>query len=897
MPDTKPNGGPSKPSLKVPEVFGRYRIIKPLGQGGMGTVYLADDTKLSRKVALKIPHIRDSENDDVLDRFLREARAAATLDHPNLCQVFDYGQIDGIHFLAMAYIEGAPLSRFVDPDKPISERQAAGVIRKLALALAEAHDKGVIHRDLKPSNVMINKRREPIVMDFGLARLDTHQDMRLTQTGTFLGTPAYVSPEQIKGELDDIGPACDIYSMGVILYELLTGRLPFEGNSFQVLGKILTQEPEPPSHFRKGLDPVLESICLKAMAKDPGQRYPSMHEYASALSEYLRGETAGTERLTLSPTSTTKTTHPNVGVGTAKKAPTHHSGKSLTSAADAESLANSRGPFNRRKWAIATAVIVCVCICIAAVVAVVIVAQNGPKQIGQIPIHVEAVQPDTLILLDGKPIPVSDNGSVFELAYGEHRIEIKGDEFRAIDSQFFVNSGTNQQLTISRERLDSQTVDSPTSVPRAGDDSPPVVETIAQNDLLPLDSPEQEEPTVPTVVGPDAPSIAGENGPLVTSEEVAEPAPVATGPFVLFGESGEQRFDRLEDAVAQIQSEVATIEIRTNDPLYIAPGKIRLASTVTSLTITAAEGFTPILIGDQRGSGPMWTFGDPAFPTAAGVTVKNLCLVDSNENGAENDLFLQTACNLMFERTLLISGSATLIEIDNNVSQPIELRLDNSYVWNRSNTNASCIAVKNGKCTVNNSIVSGFAFLFVLGPEPTRALRREQMPDLSVNQCSFFHNGSVFDFLLAKSTVENRNNVFHDQVRLAAFHPGVSRLRDAQDRIQTYVSRRNSYFGMMRVFANSDGFTNDSAQDRAIWKDITGQGEMSMVTAQPRFSFPSLVSQSDDELVPARSLGLDSKSSIIWRNMGADVTQLPEIPVGIEAVIPTIKVTRLPAAQ
>jgi serine/threonine protein kinase len=271
----------------LPEQFGRYRILKQLGKGGMGSVYLAHDSQLDRRVALKVPHFAPEDGPEVLERFRREARAAATIEHPNICPVYDVGEVNGVNYLTMAYVEGRPLSDLLKGDKPLPQRSVAAVVRKLALALEEAHKKGVIHRDLKPSNVMINRRKEPVLMDFGLARRVDKGEARLTKSGSVLGTPAYMPPEQVSGNVQAMGPPCDVYSLGVILYELLTGRLPFEGPVMAVLAQILTQEPEPPSVHRPDLDPRLRTICLKAMAKQPQDRYRTMSELAAALGSYL----------------------------------------------------------------------------------------------------------------------------------------------------------------------------------------------------------------------------------------------------------------------------------------------------------------------------------------------------------------------------------------------------------------------------------------------------------------------------------------------------------------------------------------------------------------------------------------------------------------------------------
>jgi serine/threonine protein kinase/Tol biopolymer transport system component len=271
---------------ELPAAFGRYRLLKRLGKGNMGEVYLAHDTQLNRTVALKMPQLDQKEGSRILARFYREARAAA-LHHPNICPLHDVGEVDGLPYLTMGYIEGKTLAEFVRT-RPLQPRQSALLVRKLALALQEAHKRGVIHRDLKPANIMIDRRGEPIIMDFGLARRAVKGEPQLTEQGTILGTPEYMAPEQGAGDLDAIGPACDIYSLGVILYELLAGRTPFTGDLLTLLSQVKMVEPPPPSRFRPDLDPELEAICLKALAKKIDQRPKSMADLAAALSDYLR---------------------------------------------------------------------------------------------------------------------------------------------------------------------------------------------------------------------------------------------------------------------------------------------------------------------------------------------------------------------------------------------------------------------------------------------------------------------------------------------------------------------------------------------------------------------------------------------------------------------------------
>jgi serine/threonine protein kinase/Tfp pilus assembly protein PilF len=267
----------------------------------MGAVYLAHDAHLDRPVALKIPRFGLHPGPKDQERFLREARAAAMLSHPNLCPVYDAGQIEGVSYLVMAYVEGKPLAELLrdDPQRPIPD--SIRLVGQLARAMQEAHQRGVIHRDLKPANVMIDSRGQPVIMDFGLARRGPETgDVRLTESGMILGTPAYMAPEQVNGDVAAMGPACDIYSLGVILYELLTGRLPFTGALGVLLAQIVSQPPPPPSQFRPGLAAELDGICLKALAKEPTLRFGSMLEFANALERYSQG-TPPSSSLTESP--------------------------------------------------------------------------------------------------------------------------------------------------------------------------------------------------------------------------------------------------------------------------------------------------------------------------------------------------------------------------------------------------------------------------------------------------------------------------------------------------------------------------------------------------------------------------------------------------------------------
>ncbi len=292
--------GTPRGELGIPNPFGRYTITRLLGRGGMGAVFLAHDSQLDRPVAIKIPTFRGTLSARQKERFLREARAVAALRHPNICPVLDVDEEQGMLYLTMAFIDGQTLARKL-ADGAMEPTSAGKLIRRVARAMHAAHEHGTIHRDLKPANIMIDDSGSPVVMDFGLARkgeadktnepaeaTTTVVDAGLTQEGAVLGTPAYMPPEQATGDLEAIGPRSDVYSLGAVLYECLTGKRPFEGpDTASVIKKILHAPPPRPREHVDGIDPALEAVCLKALAKRPEDRFESMEAFAAAIQDAI----------------------------------------------------------------------------------------------------------------------------------------------------------------------------------------------------------------------------------------------------------------------------------------------------------------------------------------------------------------------------------------------------------------------------------------------------------------------------------------------------------------------------------------------------------------------------------------------------------------------------------
>jgi serine/threonine protein kinase len=274
----------------LPRRLGKFELLEELGVGSFGHVFRARDTELGRTVAIKLLRAGGLASRDELDRFLREARSAAQLQHPGLVAVYETGQTEGgLIYLVEEFVPGETLAARLAAGG-FDFRQAAELIAAVADALDHAHRHGVIHRDVKPSNIQLDAEGRPHLMDFGLAKRDSDESP-MTLDGEMLGTPAYVSPEQARGESNRVDGRTDVYSLGVILYELLTGERPFRGNRQMLLLQVLHDEPRAPRQLNDRVPRDLETICLKAMAKTPARRYAAAQELADDLRRFLRGET------------------------------------------------------------------------------------------------------------------------------------------------------------------------------------------------------------------------------------------------------------------------------------------------------------------------------------------------------------------------------------------------------------------------------------------------------------------------------------------------------------------------------------------------------------------------------------------------------------------------------
>jgi beta-lactam-binding protein with PASTA domain/tRNA A-37 threonylcarbamoyl transferase component Bud32 len=269
---------------------GRYEILERVGTGGMAEVYRARDDLLGREVAVKVLSERFARDSSFVERFRREARSAANLNHPNIVSLYDYGSDNGTYFIVMEYIDGRPLDDIVHRDGALLPERAAEIASDVALALSRAHTGGLVHRDVKPSNIMITANGQTKVTDFGIARAVTgNGDQTVTQTGMVIGTAAYLSPEQAQGR--PVDARSDVYALGCVLYEMLAGRPPFTGESpLSIAYKHVREDAVPPSRVNSDVPDALDAVVMKAMAKNPDNRYPSAAEMKQDLDRFLGGQ-------------------------------------------------------------------------------------------------------------------------------------------------------------------------------------------------------------------------------------------------------------------------------------------------------------------------------------------------------------------------------------------------------------------------------------------------------------------------------------------------------------------------------------------------------------------------------------------------------------------------------
>ena len=275
-----------KSILKNPEtiikhaLYGKYEILEPIGTGGMATVYKAIQVSLNRTVALKVVHQNLVHDEEFIQRFLREAQISASLNHPNIINIYDVSSIGSVYYIAMEFLEGLDIQKMINREGAVQHQDALKWMKSIAMALNYIHEKGLIHRDIKSSNILITNEGRPVLMDFGIAHAS--DGTKLTQTGVIIGTPEYMSPEQARGQ--NLNFSSDLYSLGVVFYQCLTGEVPFKGdNPLTVIHSVIHDLPAAPENKNQKIPVWLDSIVLKLLEKDPTQRFGSGKELAKNL--------------------------------------------------------------------------------------------------------------------------------------------------------------------------------------------------------------------------------------------------------------------------------------------------------------------------------------------------------------------------------------------------------------------------------------------------------------------------------------------------------------------------------------------------------------------------------------------------------------------------------------
>lgn len=936
---------------ELPNEFGRYRILKTLDRGELGSIYLAEDIQLERHVVIKVPHLDFQSDSSQLERFLAEARSAAKIEHPNLCRLFDVGKIDDVHFLAVEYVEGLPLTKYLAGGTQIPERQAAGIVRKLAIAMHEAHSHDVLHRDLRPSNVMINLRKEPIIMNVGLSRWLDENHLSESLAKLPATTCGHMSPEIISGRTAEVGPKSDVYSLGVMLYEMLTGHLPFEGKSPEELARKICTEPYPPiKRFRKSVSPELEQICTCMLDKSSDSRLKSMRMVAKQLASFLQQSRSadesgsGHEHSSVAPSTITESgSQVNREKGSRDKSARdkHASDKHFSVAAEAKKSVAHRAPVPNAKKTksesvlgpksrpplvlIAGGVGAVAILVLLAIAAMVIFSPAGTGTIAVRLVYPDGLpdpDADVVIMVDERAYSPNELAHPIELPTGIHEVVVKGTHYEATSHQMSIAEGNNDPAIIRLTRLDIPESIAPPEA-EVSDQVPPDLAHDSESETDPSTSSDPQEtetattspPTpdpadaVANTVNPDEKTEDESSGITSTTEVETDSPPVVGQTYVV---DDRNRVRSFYHALAQAKGG-DIIEFQTSRPITIGRGTFEWTDVAGTLTFRAAEGYRPVLVCAVDNPDPFVFIGVPPEsqgPIPSPVEFDGITFVDVT--GPNSNMF-KICCGATFRRCVFLLTGGMHKNVPYKYRRLLDNEVQNLHFYDcrfellRTNRSTTTIRVSYGRVLFANCAFVDHSNLptnTILGFFLTK--NYQLASELKIENSLFVGAGSFATVLIGDLHADVKNSIFFN------FSRGLFELAAEDEKAvfeEAFAARMTEYSGEDNLFVDMPVVSSwrgkelpqmqvpmSSATGLQLWNSLCGEKEIDSRWLNPLPSDDPWISESVDRIVPLSRYRWNPELADELQGIGPDFSKLPTIAPSVRTVLKESWTELLPAA-